>query len=73
MKFSESQTSRNRINRWQNMQGIFQVGNHASIQGKHLLLVDDVATTGATLEACGTALLQGEPASLSIATVAYTL
>jgi len=72
-KFSASQTTRNRIDRWQNMQGIFQLDNQISVQGKRLLLVDDVATTGATLEACGLVLLQGQPASLSIATVAYTL
>lgn len=55
------------------MQGVFQLGNQASIQGKNILLIDDVATTGATLEACGNVLIQGKPASLSFATVAYTL
>lgn len=71
--FSASQTTSNRIDRWQKMQGVFQLGNQASIQGKNILLIDDVATTGATLEACGNALIQGKPTSLSFATVAYTL
>lgn len=71
--FSESQTSSNRIERWKKMQTVFQLANPSSILGKKLLLIDDVATTGATLEACGLALLQGKPASLSLATVAYTL
>jgi ComF family protein len=71
--FSASQTTSNRIDRWQKMQGVFQLSNQQVIQGKKLLLIDDVATTGATLEACGIALLQGKPASLSLATVAYTL
>lgn len=71
--FSESQTVSNRVHRWQKMQGVFQLANPQTIQGKKVLLIDDVATTGATLEACGSTLLQGEPASLSLATVAYTL
>lgn len=71
--FSESQTVSNRVERWQKMKGVFQLANWSAIQGKKVLLIDDVATTGATLEACGAALLQGNPASLSIATVAYTL
>ncbi len=71
--FSESQTSSNRINRWQKMQGVFQLSNQQAIHEKKLLLIDDVATTGATLEACGSALMQGNPTSLSLATVAYTL
>lgn len=71
--FSQSQTVSNRVHRWQKMQGVFQLANRQAIQGKKVLLIDDVATTGATLEACGSTLLQGEPASLSLATVAYTL
>lgn len=70
--FSESQTQQNRINRWQNMNGIFALKNAAIISQKHLLLVDDVTTTGATLEACGSALLSAPGVKLSIATVAYT-
>ncbi len=71
--FSQSQTVSNRVDRWQKMQGVFKLANWQAIQGKRVLLIDDVATTGATLEACGSALLQGKPDSLSIATAAYTL
>ena len=70
--FSETQTQQNRINRWQNMNGIFALKNAAIISHKQLLLVDDVTTTGATLEACGAVLLSAPGVKLSIATVAYT-
>jgi len=66
---TESQTTKSRIDRWQNMEGRFEVPNRSLITGKHLLLVDDVVTTGATLEACGRALLNIEGVQLSIATL----
>jgi ComF family protein len=69
---TDSQTRKNRIERWQNIEGRFVVHNPAAIQGKHLLLVDDVVTTGATLEACGQALLAAGGVRLSIATLAFT-
>jgi ComF family protein len=69
---TESQTKKNRIQRWQNMEGRFEVVNPAAVTGKHLLLVDDVITTGATLEACGAALLQTENTQLSLATLCYS-
>jgi ComF family protein len=69
---TESQTRKNRIERWQNMEGRFFLQQAASIQGKHLLLVDDVITTGATLEACGHALLDAGNVKLSIATMGFT-
>lgn len=69
---TETQTHKNRIERWQNMEGRFMVDDMPSIAGKHVLLVDDIITTGATLEACGLALLDCEKTRLSIATLAYT-
>ena len=70
---TETQTHKNRIERWMNMEGKFEISDPASIAGRHLLLVDDVVTTGATLEACGHALLQIPGVQLSIATLAYTV
>jgi len=66
-QYTDSQTRKGRIERWQNMEGKFRVPDPAAVQGKRLLLVDDVITTGATLEACGAALLEASPASLQIA------
>jgi ComF family protein len=67
--FTESQTKKNRIERWENMEGRFQLTDGAAIKDKHVLLIDDVITTGATLEACGHELLKGEGVKLSIATL----
>lgn len=66
---TESQTNKTRTERWQNMEGHFDITDTESIAGKHVLLVDDVVTTGATLEACGRALLQADGVQLSIATL----
>lgn len=66
-QFTETQTKKGRIERWKNMEGKFVLTNPELIQGRHLLLVDDVITTGATLEACGTELLKGENVQLSVA------
>jgi len=70
--FTETQTRKSRVERWQNMQDRFVVEDHEQITGKHLLLVDDVITTGATLEACGSALLEGKDCRISIFTFAYS-
>lgn len=66
---TESQTKKNRAERWQNMEGRFELVQPQRVSGKHLLLVDDVVTTGATLESCGSALLETGNAQLSVATL----
>jgi ComF family protein len=70
--FTETQTHKSRMERWQNIEGKFEVINESKIEHKHLLLIDDVVTTGATLEACGSVLLEQPGVRLSIATLAYT-
>jgi len=71
--FTKTQTHENRISRWQNMEGVFDISNPNALNGKHVLLVDDVVTTGATLEACSLPILALENTRLSIATLAYTI
>ncbi len=71
--YTTSQTKHSRVERWQNMKGIFEIKDVNAIINKHILLVDDIVTTGATLEACGNIILKNGCKALSIATVAYTV
>lgn len=71
IQHTETQTKKGRMERWKNMEGKFELINNAQVRGKNILLIDDVITTGATLEACGQELIQGE-ATLSIATLCYS-
>ena len=69
-KFTATQTKKNRMERFENVGEVFAIRQADLLEGKHLLLVDDVMTTGATLEMCGQQLLQVQGASLSLATMA---
>lgn len=69
---TETQTRKHRTERWENVKSSFKVAKANELIAKHLLLVDDVVTTGATLEACGHVMLAEENVKLSIATLAYT-
>lgn len=68
---TETQTKKNRTERWRNMEGKFELLHVNKIKDKHVLLVDDVITTGATLESCAATLLQASGVKLSIATLCY--
>lgn len=68
--FTESQTKKHRTERWKNVEGIFHINDSKSLEEKHILLVDDVVTTGSTLEACGSEILKIAGTTLSIATLA---
>ncbi len=65
-----TQTKKSRFERWQNVEGIFEVTDPQLFDGKHLVLVDDVITTGATLEACISAILSCSSAKISVLTLA---
>lgn len=69
-RFTPTQTRRNRFERWQNVEGIFEVMDPAPIQNRHILLIDDVITTGATLEAALHTLLASGAAKVSVAALA---
>ncbi len=69
---TETQTHHTRTERWQNMDGVFTVANAQAIKDKHILLVDDIITTGATIEACGKVILDAGAKCLSVAAVGYT-
>jgi ComF family protein len=68
--FTETQTKKQRTERWQNVSESFMIKNQQKIYQKNILLVDDVITTGATLEAGANTLLQCN-ANISIAALAF--
>ncbi|WP_316802115.1 ComF family protein [Pedobacter nototheniae] len=68
---TESQTKKNRYTRYENMFEVFTLSNPQDILNKHILIVDDVITTGATLEACASILLKNGAAKVSIAALAF--
>lgn len=68
--FTSTQTKKSREERWQNVRDIFDVMNTGQLEGKHVLLVDDVLTTGATLMAAGKALYNVKDIKVSVATAA---
>jgi ComF family protein len=70
IRATETQTHRSRFSRFENMQEVFALNNPEKLVNKHVILVDDVVTTGSTLEACGAELLKVEGLKLSIATIA---
>jgi len=68
---TETQTKKHRTERWENVRDGFKVLHPEKLQGKHILLVDDVITTGASMEACGAIILECPGASLSVASLAH--
>ena len=68
-----SQTQMTKYDRWDNVRSIFELNQATTISNKHVLLVDDVLTTGATLESCAMSLLEGQNVKVSVATLAVRL
>ena len=69
---SSTQTKKSRFERWENVKDIFAMKNESQLEGKHILLIDDVITTGSTIEACGN-LLQNIPGiRISVTSLAYS-
>ena len=69
-QFTETQTKKSRFNRWENVKEVFAIQNEEQIQGKHLLLCDDVLTTGATMEAAIQEILKVPDVTVSVVTLA---
>lgn len=65
-----TQTKKSHFDRWKNVESIFQLKDSNKFSGKHVLLVDDVVTTGSTLEACAQTLHAVNDIKISIATIA---
>ena len=68
-----TQTRKSRYERWTNVEGIFQVPDPEQLKGRHVLLVDDVITTGSTIESCANEILKIEGTRVSVLALAFAL
>ena len=71
VSFKGSQTNRGRWERNENVAHVFELRDAAAISGRHLLLVDDVVTTGATLIACAQELAQAGSIKVSVLALGF--
>lgn len=71
-KFVESQTHKSRLSRAENVEDTFKVLDSSPILNKHILLIDDIVTTGATICACGQALQQSGKIYISVLSLGYS-
>jgi predicted amidophosphoribosyltransferase len=67
---NETQTNKKRLERWKNVEDVYYIAKLQTVTGKRILLVDDVVTTGSTLESCAKTLLSAGCREISIATIA---
>ena len=72
VRYNESQTNKSRTERWANVDDIFEVRRADRLRGRHILLVDDVLTTGATISACAEEIIRAceGDVRISVATLA---
>jgi len=68
---TSTQTKKRKYQRWENVKGIFELQQPEQLINKHILLVDDVVTTGATIEAAWEALKEVEGINVSVASIAF--
>ena len=69
---NETQTHKSRDERWRNVEGIFTLAKPEAVEGRHILLIDDILTTGATLTNCAAAMQEKSNCKISVFTLAYT-
>lgn len=72
-RYNRSQTSKRRDERWGNTEGIFEVRKGDKLRGKHILLVDDVVTTGATISSCAEEILRACDGDVRISVAALAV
>jgi len=70
--YNVSQTKKGKLERWENVAGIFKMINLDILKDKHILIIDDIITTGSTLEACCAPLLEVPNIKISIMSIGYS-
>ena len=72
-RFTETQTKKSIFQRWENVSEMFEISDKTKFSNKHIILVDDVITTGSTIEACANEILKCENSKVSVLTIACAM
>lgn len=70
-EYTSTQTKKNKFERWENVEDVFEISQTDTLKHQHIILVDDVITTGATIEACCVKLQEIEGIKISVLCIAY--
>lgn len=69
---TKTQTNKDRLSRWENMQDVFKIKKEALLRNKHIVIVDDIITTGATIESLANTILKIPNTKISVISIGYT-